>query len=100
VDELQFQFEWDVRKAAANVRKHGVLFELACTVFSDPRILSIADVEHSESEERWFAIGSASDGSLVSIVYTWTLDPSATKIRLISARKATKNETRQYEENL
>jgi uncharacterized DUF497 family protein len=57
VVERQFQFEWDEAKAAANLRKHGVAFELARTVFGDPRILTIADLEHSESEERWFSIG-------------------------------------------
>jgi uncharacterized DUF497 family protein len=50
VVERQFQFEWDEAKAAANLRKHGVAFELARTVFGDPRILTIA-------EERWFSIG-------------------------------------------
>ena len=47
-----FQFEWDEVKANANVRKHSVSFELARTVFNDPRLLTVADLEHSESEER------------------------------------------------
>jgi hypothetical protein len=52
LNDRQFQFEWDEIKAAANVRKHGVSFELAATVFSDPRLLTVADLEHSEIEER------------------------------------------------
>ena len=57
LDERQFQFEWDEAKAVANLRKHGVSFELASSIFGDPRILTLADTTHSESEERWFSIG-------------------------------------------
>ncbi len=100
MDERQFQFEWDEVKAAANARKHGVSFELACTVFNDLRLLTVADVEHSETEERWFSIGWASSGKLLSIVYLWSeSDQATTKIRLISARAATQKEMRQYQEN-
>ncbi|MBI3682863.1 MAG: BrnT family toxin [Acidobacteria bacterium] len=97
----QFQFEWDEIKAAANLRKHGVPFELASTVFNDPRLLTVADLEHSETEERWFSIGLGSSGAMLSIVYLWSeSDPAATKIRLISAREATQTEIRSYEESL
>ena len=96
----QFQFEWDEIKAAANLRKHGVPFELACTVFNDPRLLTAADLEHSGTEERWFSIGSASNGAMLSVVYLWSeSDPATTKIRLVSARKATQMEIRHYQEN-
>jgi uncharacterized protein len=96
-----FQFEWDEAKAEANARKHGITFELASTVFHDPRLLTVADLEHSESEERWFSVGSASNGVVLSIVYLWSdIDPGATIIRLISARKSTHTENRQYEEGL
>ena len=96
----QFQFEWDEIKAAANWRKHGVPFELACTVFHDPRLLTAADLEHSGTEERWFSIGSASNGAMLSVVYLWSeSDPATTKIRLVSARKATQMEIRHYQEN-
>jgi uncharacterized DUF497 family protein len=64
----QFQFEWDEIKAAANLRKHALSFELACTVFHDPRLLTAADLEHSGTEERWFSIGSASNGAMLSVV--------------------------------
>jgi uncharacterized DUF497 family protein len=101
LNDRQFQFEWDEIKAAANVRKHGVSFELASTAFNDPRRLTIADLEHSEAEERWFSVGCASNGALLSIVYLWSeSDPGTTKIRLIMARQATRNEIRHYEESL
>jgi uncharacterized DUF497 family protein len=101
LNDRQFQFEWDEIKAAANVRKHGVSFELASTVFNDPRLLTIADLEHSEAEERWFSVGCASNGAMLSIVYLWSeSDPATTKIRLIMARQATRNEIRHYEESL
>ena len=67
--EHQFQFEWDDANAATNLRKHGVSFELASTIFGDRRILTLADTTHSELEERWFSIGLASTGALISVAY-------------------------------
>lgn len=61
--DRQFQFEWDEVKAATNARKHGVSFDLARSIFNDPLLLTVADLEHSETEERWFSIGRAADGS-------------------------------------
>jgi hypothetical protein len=99
--DRQFQFEWDEIKAAANLSKHGVSFELASTVFADPRLLTLADLEHSEVEERWFSIGCANNGAMLSIVYLWSeADPATTKVRLISARGATQTEIRNYKESL
>ena len=96
-----FQFEWDEAKAGTNERKHGVTFELASSVFYDPRLLTVADLEHGESEERWFSIGVANNGTLLAIVYLWyEADPAGIKIRLISARRATQPEYRQYGEGL
>ena len=57
--DREFHFDWDEDKALANVRKHGVSFELARTIFSDPRLLTVADLEHNDSEERWFSIACA-----------------------------------------
>lgn len=92
-----FQFEWDEPKADANARKHGITFELAPFIFYDPSILTVADLEHSETEERWFSIGMGSNGVLLSVVYLWSdADPAAIKIRLISARKATQAERLRY----
>jgi len=101
LNDRQFQFEWDEIKFAANLRKHAVSFELACTVFNDPRLVTIADQEHSDGEERWISIGWASSGAMLTIVYLWgESDPAITKIRLISARKATQTEIRNYKESL
>ena len=95
------QFDWDEAKAAANERKHGVTFESASSVFYDPYLLTVADLEHCETEERWFSIGIARNGAVLSVVYLWSeADPAAIKIRLISARRATQAECSQYEAGL
>ena len=98
--DRQFQFDWNEVKAAANALKHGVSFDLARTIFNDPFLVTVADLEHSETEERWFSIGRAVNGSLLSVAYLWSEVESAKKIRVISARKATQKEIRQYEESL
>jgi uncharacterized DUF497 family protein len=101
VNEPQFQFEWDETEADVNVRKHGVSFELACTVFNDPRLLTVARVEHSQIEERWFSTGCASSGAMLSVVDLWSeAGAPTTKVRLISGRRATPSEVRRYQENL
>jgi uncharacterized DUF497 family protein len=100
VSGRQFQFEWDEVKATNNVRKHGVSFELARTVFHDKNLLTIADVEHSDAEERWFSVGCTSNGRLITVVYPWSdTSPPVTKICLISARKATPAEITYYQES-
>ena len=100
MDEHQFQFEWDEEKAAGNVRKHDVSFELASSIFGDPQILTLADMSHSESEERWFSIGLANNGVPMSVAYIWTeAGAGLIKIRLITARRATATEIRYYTEN-
>lgn len=101
VNRQSYQFEWDEVKAAANERKHEVTFELASSVFYDPNLLTFADLEHSEMEERWFSVGIARNGVLLAVAYLWSeADPAAIKIRLISARGATQVERQQYEEGL
>ncbi len=81
------------------MRKHSVFFELAATVFQDPRLLTVADLDHGNGEERWISIGWANNGAMLCVVYLWSESESAiTKIRLISARKATAAEWRCYEE--
>jgi uncharacterized protein len=98
--DRQFQFEWDEAKAVANVRKHGVSFDLALTIFNDPILLTVADLEHSATEERWFSIGRAINGSVLFVAYLWMeFEPTLPKIRVISARNATRTEIRQYEES-
>ena len=100
MNEHRFQFEWDEAKAAANLRKHGISFELASSIFGDPRILTLADTTHSESEERWSSIGLASNGVPMSVAYLWTdAGVGLIKIRLITARRATATEILNYTEN-
>jgi hypothetical protein len=100
VTMTRYQFEWDDEKAARNSSKHGVSFELATTIFQDPNILTLADISHSETEDRWLSIGWATNGLLLSVVYVWFDERSQIGIRLISARKATQNEIRYYQEGL
>lgn len=97
----QFEFEWDEAKALTNLRKHGISFEFASTIFNDPALLTIADVEHGENEERWFSIGTAGNKALISAAYLWEeISAEVVRIRLISARKATNIEIRYYQEGL
>jgi uncharacterized protein len=87
-------FEWDDRKARANVSKHGVSFDEACSIFGDPLAITIEDPLHSESEDRLVTIGHTPEGQLLVVVFT----ERGESIRLISARMATRRERRQYEE--
>jgi hypothetical protein len=94
---LEYVFDWDPKKASLNLRNHSVGFERAATIFMDPRAGSIPDEEHSEEEERWVTIGLDASGKLLVVVHTFEeKDPTRCKIRLISARKATKKEAGQY----
>ncbi len=98
--EPLFRFEWDENKAAANERKHGIAFEVASTIFRDPQLLSTPDLEHSVMEDRWFSVGWAANGAILSVVYLWANSmPNTTEIRLISARPATQAEIRRYTGN-
>ena len=98
---MRYDFEWDTRKAKSNFQKHEVSFERTTTIFRDPNLLSIPDDEHSDFEERWITIGLDENGILLVFSHTFQ-DLSATvcKIRIISARKATKSEEEQYEEGI
>jgi len=87
-------FEWDDKKAAANLRKHGVSFEEAVSAFGDPLSLTIPDPEHSEAEERCVLLGMTERRRLVVVVHTEQADT----VRLMSARLATPAERRDYEE--
>ena len=95
---MRYNFEWDPIKAKENLRKHGIGFERATELFLDPFAVSLFDQEHSEAEDRWVTIGRDSHRRVLVIVHTF-LETSAqeSKIRMISARKATKREARQYE---
>jgi len=91
---MPLEFEWDDRKAGLNIRKHGVSFEEASTVLSDPLALTIYDPLHSEDEERYVVLGESQRRRLLVVVFTDRDD----RIRIISARVATRSERRQYEE--
>ena len=88
-------FEWDPNKARLNVKTHGVSFEEASTAFRDPLSQTIDDPLHSGDEERFVLIGQSVQGRLLVIVHTERGD----RIRIISARLATKRERFRYEEN-
>lgn len=86
--------EWDPGKAAANLRKHGVSFEEAATVFRDSLSATAADPDHSVDEDRYVTFGMSARGRLLVVAHT----ERGEKIRLISARLATKRERIIYEE--
>lgn len=85
-------FEWDESKRRANVRKHGVEFADAATAFEDEQAVTMRD-EDGEGEQRFVTLATDALGRLLVIVYTWRGET----IRLISARKATRHERKQYE---
>ena len=96
---MDYCFEWDPNKAAANQRKHGVSFDQAATVFLDPRALSLYDEDHSTEEDRWITLGISATTGLLVVHHTYEESgPSTVRIRIISTRKATKREARQYTE--
>jgi len=87
-------FEWDPGKATLNERKHGVSFEEAQSVFSDDRARLIDDPDHSEDEERFILLGLSSSLRVLVVVHCYRA--SGNLIRIISARKATREEQRHY----
>jgi uncharacterized protein len=86
-------FEWDNAKAKSNLRKHGVSFEVAVTVFDDPMAMTLDDPDHSEDERRFLTIGRSKDGHLLVVCHC----DRPGRIRLISARKANRRERRYHE---
>ena len=85
--------QWDKRKARQNLRKHGVSFEEAATVFGDTLSVTIADPLHSSDEERWVIVGESSRRRLLVVVHVERGDV----VRIISARLATRRERENYE---
>ncbi len=90
------RFEWDENKNRINQRKHKISFEEAKTVFYDDEALVIDDPEHSQEEERFIILGLSQKTNLLVVCHCYR--ESDAVIRLISARKATKSETKQYHE--
>ena len=92
--ENELRFEWDPRKAATNRTKHGVSFEEASSVFGDPLGLIVDDPRHSRGEKRHVLLGSSERHRLLAVMFTVREDV----IRVISARKVTRRERNNYEE--
>jgi uncharacterized DUF497 family protein len=88
------RFEWDDRKAATNLKKHGVSFEEAKTVFFDERAKLIDDPDHSEDEERFVLLGISSALRLLLVCHCYRSKGNV--IRIISARKAISKESKSY----
>ena len=96
---MRYEFDWDPVKARQNLQKHGVSFERAARIFLDPFAISIFDEKHTESEDRWITIGSEANETLLVVVHTFrNVDTENSLVRVISARKATKEEAQQYHE--
>lgn len=87
-------FEWDEEKAQINLKKHGVSFEEASSVFACPLSLTIADPLHSNEEDRFITLGESNNGRLLVVVTT----DRGESIRIISARIASRRERKNYEE--
>ena len=89
------QFEWDPQKATSNFQKHSVSFREAATVFQDALSITYPDSSHSIGESRYVMIGLSRYGQLLVVAHA----ERGNHIRIISARRATRNEQRFYEEN-
>lgn len=90
---MSLRFEWNHKKALLNIRKHGIAFEEASTIFGDSLSLTIPDTFHSIGEDRFITLGTSVKGRILVVIHTDHQDI----IRIISARKATRNERNQYE---
>ena len=88
---MKLEFEWDEKKNAINIRKHNISFEEAATVFSDPNRYEIYDGIHSLAEKRWIVIGLAGF-NMLKVSFT----ERKSRIRVISARKADKDDIKEY----
>jgi uncharacterized protein len=92
---MSLEFEWDPKKAQVNEALHRIKFEEVLTVFRDPLAVIFDDEEHSEAEPREIIVGHSVKQRLVLVCFT----VRATRIRLISVRKATRREREDYEKN-
>ncbi|MGH8292039.1 MAG: BrnT family toxin [Gammaproteobacteria bacterium] len=88
------EFEWSAAKAAANLRKHGVSFEEAASVFGDALALTFAGPDHSVDEERWLTFGLSHKERLLVVSHA----ERSGRVRIITAREATKYERKIYQE--
>jgi len=90
------RFEWDRAKAAGNIRKHGIRFDEAVTVFKDPLAFIFDDITHSEQEHREIIIGMSALRRMILVCFVERIEDV---VRIISARPATRQEIKDYEEN-
>lgn len=96
---MLYRFKWDPDKAKNNIEKHGISFEMASTVFRDPMALSIYDEDHSIEEDRWITLGIGYSGVLLVVNHTFQkFEQDTVLLRIISCRRATKKEQKQYNE--
>lgn len=86
-------FDWDDNKAESNKKKHGVSFAEAATAFSDPNAIEFLDAKNSEKEERWILVGLSAKSHVLLVVF---VEREEKLIRIVSARKAVKEEMNQY----
>jgi hypothetical protein len=93
---MEVRFEWDKNKASSNLKKHEIGFEEATSVFKDPLAMIFDDEDHSEEEDREIIIGQSLLKRLLLVCF---VERTENLIRIISARKATKQERKDYEEN-
>ena len=94
---MAIHFEWDRAKADSNVRKHGVSFETAARVFADP--LHVSDQDRIEDgEQRWQTIGTVDGVQLLLVAHLWREEDGEEVVRIISARPATREERKYYEQ--
>lgn len=93
---MGLKFEWDKRKAETNIKKHGVNFEEASTVFGDPLANVFDDEEHSQDEDREIIVGHSTVQRLLMVFFT---ERGRDLVRIFSARKVTNRERKKYEEN-
>ena len=91
---MPVEFEWDPKKAAKNLRKHGVSFDEAATVFGDPLGTTVSDPDHLSAEDRYINVGMSRRRRVVMVAYT----ERGERIRIISARELTRAERETYEE--
>ena len=89
-------FEWDTNKAESNLRKHGVSFQEASTVFGDELSITVYDPDHSRNEDRYITIGLSEQRRFLLISHTERED----RIRIISARELSPRERKDYEEEI
>ena len=90
-------FEWDSKKNADNIRKHGISFDQAREVFLDPLHSSILDKRFSYFEERWITMGATQRGEIIVVAHLYYVEEPEERMRIVSARQATLRERKQYE---